>query len=242
MLKRAPEKHWKFTQPTGGDSFPPAPCRGTFVAPSGGGKTSTICSLLLGPYKNVFAGLYVFSPSVSIDSAWDPVEEHAKHLKHRGFFSEWDEGALRSILDKQREEIRELKKAKTHKPLPQVLLVIHDFADSPVMHNATNILTTLLIRGRHLGCSTWLSTQHLTAVSRIARVNVSFECVWRQRNAKEIEMIIEELSAIYPKDVLLQMYHLAVNDEDFSFWYINLTARPRPEFYIRFEKRILVKE
>ena len=75
-----------------------------FVAPSGAGKTSTICRLL-GPYKNVFAGLFVFSPSWSIDSAWAPVEEHAKHLKHRGFFSEWDEGALRAILDKQRHEI-----------------------------------------------------------------------------------------------------------------------------------------
>ena len=70
MLKRAPETHWKFTQPIGGDSFPPTPCRGISVAPSGAGKTSTICSLLLGPYKNVFAGLYVFSPSVSIDSSF----------------------------------------------------------------------------------------------------------------------------------------------------------------------------
>ena len=103
MLKRAPEKHWKFTQPTGGDTFSPAPCHGILVAPSGAGKTSTICSLLLGPYKNVFAGLYVFPPFVNIDFAWDPVEEHAKNLKHKGFFSEWDEGALRSILDKQRE-------------------------------------------------------------------------------------------------------------------------------------------
>ena len=126
MLKRAPEKHWKFTQPTG-ETFPPAPCRGIFVAPSGAGKTSTICSLLLGPYKNVFAGLYVFSPSVNIDSAWDPVEEHAKNLKHKGFFSEWEKSAVRAILDKQRDEIRELKEAK---PLPQVLIVIDDFADT----------------------------------------------------------------------------------------------------------------
>ena len=84
----------------------------------------------------------MFSPSVNIDSAWDLVEEHAKNLKHKGFFSAWDEIALRAILDKQREEIGELKKAKTHKPLPQVLIVIDDFADTGIMHNATNILTT----------------------------------------------------------------------------------------------------
>ena len=163
-------------------------------------------------------------------------------MKHKGFFSEWDEGALRAILDKQRDEIRELKKNKTHKPLPQVLIIIDDFADTGIMHNATNILTTLRVRGRHFGCSTLHSTQHLTAVSRIARVNVSFECTWRQRNAKEVEMIMDELSAIHPKDVLMDMYHMAMDDEDFSFWYINLTARSRPEFWIRFEKRMKVKE
>ena len=110
------------------------------------------------------------------------------------------------------------------------------------MNNATNTLTTLMVRGRHFGCTTWLSTQHLTAVSRIARVSVSFECVWRQRNAKEVEMIMDELSAIYPKDVLMDIYHMAIDKEDFSFWYINLVARPRPEFWIRFEKRMKVQE
>ena len=40
----------------------------------------------------------------------------------------------------------------------------------------------------------------------------------------------------------MQMYHMAIDDEDFSFWYINLMARPRPEFWIRFEKRLTVKE
>ena len=93
-----------------------------------------------------------------------------------------------------------------------------------------------MVRGRHFGCNTWLSTQHLTAVSRIARVNVSFECVWRQRNAKEVEMIMDELSAIHPKDILMD------DEEYFSFWYINRAARPRPEFWIRFEKGMKVKE
>ena len=99
-----------------------------------------------------------------------------------------------------------------------------------------------MVRCRHFGCSTWLSTQHLTAVSRIVRVNVSFECVWRQRNAKEVKMIMDELSTIYPKDVLMDMYLMAIDDEDFSVWYINLAARPRPEFWIQFEKRMKVKE
>ena len=47
-------------------------------------------SMLLGPYKTIYERIFVFSPSVEIDSAWDPVKEHAKHLKGSGFFSEWE--------------------------------------------------------------------------------------------------------------------------------------------------------
>ena len=98
----------------------------------------------LSPYAKVFDKVYVFSPSVEIDSAWDPVREHAKGLKHSGFFSEWDVAALIRILDEQRIEIKDLKLKKTNKPLPQCLVIIDDWADSPaVMHSASGILTTL---------------------------------------------------------------------------------------------------
>ena len=86
---------------------------------------------MLGPYKNAFDSIYVFSPSVEIDSAWDPVKEHAKHLKGHGFFSEWDERAMWAILDAQRDKIKELKRQKTTKPLPQVLVCLLYTSPSP---------------------------------------------------------------------------------------------------------------
>ena len=91
-LTRPAEKKWIFKQPP--YPFPPCPSRGCFLGPSGVGKSTTLISMLLGPYKSVYERIYVFSPSVEIDSAWDPVKEHAKHLKGSGFFSEWDEKAL----------------------------------------------------------------------------------------------------------------------------------------------------
>ena len=111
--------------------------------------------MLLGPYKKIYEAVYVFSPSVQIDSAWDPVREFAKTLKHSGFYQEWDEKALVEILDTQRANINEQKDAKTTKPLPQLLVIIDDFADRPdVMHNSGNVLTSLMIRGRHSAVST----------------------------------------------------------------------------------------
>ena len=116
-------------------------------------------------------------------------------------------------------------------------------ADRPdVLHNAGNVLTSLFIKGRHFGCSTWLSSQKLTTISLTARVNFQFICVWRLRNAKEIEAVMEELSALYPKKTLYEMYQLAINDQDYSFWYVLSTAKSRDDmFWVRFEKKLRVK-
>ena len=50
-----------------------------------------------------------------------------------------------------------------------------------------------------------------------------FICCWRLRNKKELlDGLLYELSALYSVQVLNEMYETAINDEDHSFWYINL--------------------
>ena len=144
-------------------------------------------------------------------------------------------------LDQHREKIRVLKAAKSKRHLPQILVIIDDYADRwDIMHRAASILTTLFIRGRHMGCSCWISSQKLTAISSVARVNFRFLCVWRLRNQKEIYALLEELSALYPIPVLHQMYETALEDEPHSFWYINLVAKKKEDmFHIRFEHKML---
>ena len=57
-----------------------------------------------------------------------------------------------------------------------------------------------------------------------------------------MECILHELSAIYPIKILLEMYELAVNDQDFSFWYVNMSARKKEDmFYIRFEEKMVLE-
>jgi hypothetical protein len=98
-------------------------------------------------------------------------------------------------------------------------------------------MTTLFIRGRHFGLSTWISSQKLTAISTVARVNFRFLLVWRLRNYKEIQALLEELSAIYPIPVLQEMYHQAV-EEPYSFWYVQLVAKQKDDmFFVRFQSR-----
>ena len=98
------------------------------------------------------------------------------------------------------------------KKLYQVLIICDDFADSPQLHKPHGALDTLFIRGRHLQISTWVSSQKLRLISAAVRVNQQFLCCWRLRNQHELEAVIEELSALLPKDKLHkpknQMFHL----------------------------------
>lgn len=240
-LHRPAEVSWNFRKPP--KPFPQTPgANGAFLAPSGQGKTTTLISLLLGPYRTIFDEIHVFSPSVNIDSAWTPVKEFAGHLKGSSFHDEWDEPALKQIMDVQRDTIRKLKDAKSKKPLPQLLVIIDDFADRPdIMHNSGNILTTLFVRGRHLGSSCWLSSQKLTAIAQVARVNFRFMLIWRLRNYREIQSLMEELSALYPMQVLHEMYETAITDEDHSFWYIDLIAKRKEDMFIRFDHEMVLE-
>ena len=71
--------------------LPATPLRGIILAPSGGGKTVLLVSLLLDMYRGAFARIYVFSRSVDIDAAWRPVKEG---LHRKGFGGRREEGAL----------------------------------------------------------------------------------------------------------------------------------------------------
>ena len=50
--------------------------------------------------------------------------------------------------------------------------------------------------------------------------------IYRLRNYGDLEAIVEELSAIYDKNTLLQIYHEAVSGDN-SFLYANLISKDK---------------
>ena len=155
-------------------------------------------------------------------------------------FDEWDEKVIQGLIRKQQAVIDYQKKAKMKK-LFTVLFVIDDWADRPdIMHKASNVITSLFIKGRHAGISCWLSSQALRAIHPTARANFKFYCVWKLNNAMERQKLIEELSALLPVKTLNAMYDLATS-ERFGFWFVDLTAHDVNEtFYKGFDHRIIV--
>ena len=79
--------------------------------------------------------------------------------------------------------------------------------------------------------STITSTQIYKGVSPIIRKNMTHLFIYRLRNYGDLEGIIKELSAVYDKKTLLQIYHEAVSEE-YSFLCVNLISKDKRKMFV----------
>ena len=68
----------------------------------------------------------------------------------------WEPTKLEALIERHK-KVNAYLKAKKQKKGFNLLVLVDDFADAgdKVMHSRTNILTSLFVRGRHLGCACW---------------------------------------------------------------------------------------
>jgi hypothetical protein len=217
--------------------------RAVILEPSGSGKSILLQNMILDIQKDCFSRVYIFSPSINVDyQTWEPVKKYLeKEIKAKDdeqfYFDHYDEDALSNIITTQR-KIIEYQKKHNHNKLFSILIVVDDFADDVKFSRNSKLLHSLFTRGRHSQISTVVATQKFNALSPIIRVNASDLYVFRLRNYSDLQAFLDEVSAIAPKDVILQMYHLAT-DEPFSFLTVKLTSKDRNKiFMIRFDKQL----
>jgi len=221
------------------------PMRSILLGASGSGKTVLLQNMILDIYRGCFEKIYVFSPSVYLDGTWLPVKDYIENemkVKHTKedliYFDEYIPSDLEKIIDTQR-KITEYMKQQKLKKMYNILIIIDDFADDPSFCRHSKLLHSLYTRGRHSMISTCTATQVYNCISPIIRKNATELYVYRLRNAKDLECVIDELSALLDKKTLLQMYNLAVS-EPYSFFSIFLTAKNLNDmFYIRLEKKLI---
>ena len=89
---------------------------------------------------------------------------------------------------------------------------------------------SLYTRGRHTFVSSITSTQVFNALSPIIRKNATEWYIYRLMNYRDLESLIEELSALYDKKTLLELYNIATG-EPHSFWYVNLMAKDKIDMF-----------
>ena len=141
-------------------------------------------------------------------------------------------------MDKQHKVITYLK-SQGHTKMFQILVVIDDFADDPAFTRSSKLLHQLYIRGRHQFISTITSTQVYKVISPIIRKNITHLFVYRLRNYADLESWIEELSAVYDKKTLHQLYRFAT-EKAHSCLYINLMEQNKENmFLMNFNRRLI---
>jgi len=223
------------------------PIRSLLIGPSGSGKTVLLQNMILDIYRDCFSRIYIFSPSVNVDASWSPVKHYIEHdmkidtKKEKIFFDHYDASELNSIIQTQH-KITEHMKKQGHKKLYQILIVIDDFADSTEVSRQSKLLHGLFTRGRHNSISTIVASQKWSALAPIIRVNATELFIYRLRNYKDIECYLDELSALYDKKTLLDVYNQATS-QPYSFLYVKLTAPKKEDlFYQNLNKKIIVEE
>ena len=229
------------------EMVPQVPFRSVVLGPSGSGKTILLQNFILDIYRDCFSRIYIFSPSIEVDSTWLPVKQYiekdmnVQNTKEEPiYFDHYGPQNLNNIIDTQHKVIDYMKKQK-HKKLYSILVIVDDFADDPSFSRHSKILHALYTRGRHNSISTITATQKFTAISPIIRVNATELFIYRLRNYRDLETFIEEVSAVVDKKTLLEIYNMATS-EPYSFLYVNLRAKNKNDmFWIKFNKRIEIE-
>jgi len=201
------------------------PIRSVILGPSGSGKTVLLQNMILDIYRDCFSRIFVFSPSIEVDATWRPVKDYIeKHMKVKHtadepiYFDHYDPEALANILETQH-KITDFLKKRGDKKLFQILIIIDDFADDPSF-----------------------TRQSKLPIHPIIRVNATELYVYRLRNYKDLDTFVEEVSAVYDKKTLLELYN-AATEEPYSFLYVKLTAKNKDEmFFKRFDHKLVIGE
>ena len=225
------------------EHVPKLPFRSIIVASSSGGKTVLVQNLIFNVYRNSFARIFLFSPSVHNDPTFTEVKQvyirdelHVDDEKEQICFDNYNPADLENVIERQKNIISYMKSKKIKK-LHSKLIVIDDHADDQTFVRYSKLLHRLFTRGRHDAVSVICSTQKYNVLAPIIRLNASSLYIFRLKNASELMSFIEEHSAIVDKQQLLDMYHQAVNDAPYSFFYVNMNAKDINKiFHTRFEQ------
>ena len=157
-----------------------------------------------------------FSPSINVDAAWKPVQHNIENIKIEDtkedplYYSHYDPEALTRIISHQHKLVQYMKDAK-HDKIYNILIIVDDLSDDVSFSRHSSILWSLYTRGRHLHISTICSIQKWKSLANIVRVNCTEIYVYRMRNQTDLESLLEELSALYDKRTLLEIYNIATS-------------------------------
>jgi GTPase SAR1 family protein len=107
-------KEYTTKQSKYGDVVPKLPTRSIILGPSGSGKTILLQNFILDIYRDAFERIYIWSPSINVDSSWQPVKKYIKeemkvdNEKEQVFFENYNAEDLENVIDTQKKVIQDM--------------------------------------------------------------------------------------------------------------------------------------
>lgn len=198
------------------------PTRALIVAPSNSRKSVLLQSIILDIYRGCFERVYIFSPSIHIDSVWKPVLDYCNHTlkqhesdREHFYFDTFDQTEFKQIITTQAKIVKHMKD-RNMKKLYNIVIIIDDFLDNQMFLRRTPDLDMLFLRGRHYYISTFISIQKYKGVSQVIRLNINDMYLFKLRNYADLEAFLEEFAALADKKTEEKIYRMAT-DEPYGF-------------------------
>ena len=179
---------------------PKIPFRAVIAGPSGCGKSNLLINMILDIYRDKFSRIFVWSPSINVDTIWLSVKRYVEDVmqinteKEPCFFEEFKSEGLEK-KDTQHKVVEYQKKHKMKK-LYGILCILDGITDDPRVARHSKWLTSLYCRGRHNNISCITSLQKWNSTNTIIRSNATHLFLFKVRNFEEIELLQDELSAL----------------------------------------------
>ena len=187
------------------------------------GKTNLLVNLLRNEEMygdNYFQQVKIYSNSIHNDPK-------GKYLKDA---FEVEDGYKDIYIDK----FIDHQKSHEREDMETALLVFDDIIGKDFKRASS--IAFLSSRFRHIETSIMILTQAFKNVSNIIRSNITNVIIFKQQSSKQIEAIKEEYEE-FAGDKFMDYYNYAINDEPYSFLYIDAQTNPAT-FYVRFDRVI----
>ena len=99
------------------DVVPKLPMRSMLCGPNSSGKTVLLSNMILDIYRGCFSIIYIWSPSINVDSTWLPVKDYIRdHIKpndrEKLYFDSYEPSELEALIKTQQKVIDYQKEQK----------------------------------------------------------------------------------------------------------------------------------
>ena len=178
----------------------------SFAAPRGSGKSYFIKSLLESPIIDEFTYVFIFCPSIFLNSDYDRYRHNPKFKlignvtadKILGLYNKQKECKMkvRKNYLEQLDRIeycddRTIDQYQTME-MPRTLVVLDDCMDMDGVQSFHGSIDEFAIKGRHCDIALIVTSQTITGLSSVVRKNSTMFIIFSPSNVKECETYLEE--------------------------------------------------